>query len=263
MGSNLTYEQARLILTHRDSRWFVQTTDQDRRDGHRSRCILKGAEPNYAIVRPFNHKHDVRVPWAHVYDWPGKNGRPAPPPPVKELRPCPATPSPPTTGAATSSPGPPSSSSSSPSSSSSIAATNASPGASPMAEPDPKPQQRNFLSRVLARKAEDALLALSREPSFPAMSRQAIAEHLTSKIDCPITVGNLKTLAEAVEVKLPDSRSPSGSSLTDLRLTRIEDAITFLLRNFGWPTSADTLRQLEIVRASWLSHLSAHRTPEE
>jgi hypothetical protein len=247
MGANLTYEQARLILTHRDSRWFVQTTDQDRRDGHRSRCILKGAEPNYAIVRPFNHKHDVRVPWAHVYDWPGKNGRPAPPPPV--IRPLHlSNPSllaiPPCSSAVDLHHGPPS--------------------PEPlMPEPEPKPVQRNVLNRPLARKAEDALLSLSKEPGFLTMSRPAIADHIASKIGVPVTPGNLKTMAEAVEVVLPDSRTPSGSALSEIRLTRIEDAITFLLRNFGWPTSADTLRQLEIVRASWLSHLSAHRTPEE
>ena len=128
--------------------------------------------------------------------------------------------------------------------------------------PEPTPQ-RNFLSRALSRKAEDALLALSKDPSFPSLSRLAIAENLTAKLNFPITVGNLKNLAEAIEIHLPDTRGTrSSDSLSDIRLTRLEDAITFILRNFGKPATPDVLSQLEVVRSSWLSHLSAHRTKD-
>ena len=123
--------------------------------------------------------------------------------------------------------------------------------------------QRNFLSRALSRKAEDALLALSKDPSFPSLSRLAIAEALTAKLNFPITIGNLKNLAEAIEIDLPSNRgSRSSDSLSDIRLTRIEDAISFLLRNLHNPVDADARRQLEVVRSSWLSHLSAHRTKD-
>lgn len=130
--------------------------------------------------------------------------------------------------------------------------------------PDPTPAVRNTLTRALARKAEDALLALSKDSSFPTLSRQAIAEHLTAKIECPITVGNLKNLAEAVEVKLPDSRSLSSSTpISEIRLSRLEDAMSFILRNFGGAFTSEARAQLEVVRASWLSHLTTIRTPED
>ena len=128
--------------------------------------------------------------------------------------------------------------------------------------PEPTPQ-RNFLSRALSRKAEDALLALSKDPSFPSLSRLAIAEALTAKLNFPITIGNLRNLAEAIEIDLPSNRgSRSSDSLSDIRLTRIEDAISFLLRNLHNPVDADARRQLEVVRSSWLSHLSTHRTKD-
>jgi hypothetical protein len=128
--------------------------------------------------------------------------------------------------------------------------------------PDSTPAVRNTLTRALARKAEDALLALSREPSFPTLSRLAIAESLTATLGFPIVPSNLKKLAEAIEITLPSTRTSSSDSLSDIRLTRVEDAISFLLRNAGRPITADDLRQLEVVRSSWLSHLSAHRTKD-
>lgn len=128
--------------------------------------------------------------------------------------------------------------------------------------PDSTPAVRNTLTRALARKAEDALLALSREPSFPTLSRLAIAESLTAKLDFPIVPSNLKKLAEAIEITLPSTRTSSSDSLSDIRLTRIEDAVTFILRNFGKPATTEVLSQLEVVRSSWLSHLSAHRTKD-
>lgn len=259
----LTYEAAQYALAHLSpTGWWVRLRlpDRGRRGiGHLAIAVLKTPTPKGAWVRFPNHKRDEFFEWSVIEEWISRNPcsvfshpgflatlkpqlkapPPVPPPvpsspPVEEILPPP----------------PP--------------APLPEPPMSTPPAPEPKAPLRNFLSRVLARKAEDALLALSKDPSFPTLSRQAIAEHLTAKIECPITVGNLKNLAEAVEVKLPDSRSPSSSTpISEIRLSRLEDAMSFLLRHLGGAFTSDARAQLEVVRASWLSHLTTVRTPED
>ena len=127
-----------------------------------------------------------------------------------------------------------------------------------------EPVTRNMLSRAQSRRAEDALLALSKtDPSFPLYTRAKIAELLTASLSFQVNANNLKLLAEAVEVSLPSNRGNSDSSPnTDLRLTRMEDAMTFILKNFGVPASRGTLDQLKIVTDNWLLHLSSTRTED-
>jgi hypothetical protein len=121
----------------------------------------------------------------------------------------------------------------------------------------------NVLSRVQSRKAEDTLLSLSASPEFPMMTRIQVANKLSSLLPFTIKVTNLNRLAKAVGVTLPSNRGPRPSFDLDLRLRRIEDAITFILKNFGVPASRGTLDQLKIITDNWLVHLSSHNTSED
>lgn len=273
MGKPLTFDAAQCALRISPSGWWVRIKPEDRGRrgrGHLIPALLKKAEPRGGWCRPPNHKVDILVLWDEITEWVSRNSGSifdhsaySPPRPPSSSKPptirAPPPP-PPTAPIIIPSPPPPLSLPAAPS-----------PPPSPLPErtvstppAEPAKQQRNFLSRVLARKAEDALLVLSKEPSFPSLSRLAICESLTASLGFPITIPNLVHLAETMEVTLPRSRSTSSSSdsLSDIRLTRIEDAITFLFCNFGVPATPDLLRQLEVVRTSWLTHLSSHRTPE-
>jgi hypothetical protein len=94
------------------------------------------------------------------------------------------------------------------------------------------------------------------------MTRIQIAEKLSTLLSFTIKPTNLNLLAEAINVNLPSNRGNAGSPDTDLRLRRVEDAMTFLLKNFGAPPTRGTLDQLKIVTDNWLIHLSSTR-PED
>ena len=269
MGKPLTFDAAQCALRISPSGWWVRIKPEDRGRrgmGHLIPALLKKADPKGAWCRPPNHKVDIFVPWDEVTEWVSRNSgsifdHPSYSPPRPSPKPTtPPPPAPPSPTAHIHIPPPPPVVP--------VAPVAPSPPPSPLLEyivstPSEPAKQRNLLSRALSRRAEDALLALSKEPSFSSLSRLAICETLTAQLGFPITIPNLVRLAEIMEVSLPRSRSTSSSdSLSDIRLTRIEDAITFLFRNFGLPATKETLSQLEVVRTSWLTHLSSHRTPE-
>lgn len=114
-----------------------------------------------------------------------------------------------------------------------------------------KVDSRTMFTRVQARKAEDALLELARSPDFAGMTRPEIAEHLASAVGFGVTAANVKTLARTVGVNLP--MRPSGGSKISARLQHVEDAVSFVLKNWAQQHDRGVLDQLAIVRELWFA----------
>lgn len=80
MGDVLDYERGKLSIGRRvkirDGSGFAGK-------GGGLPATLKGASPKVAQIRYDGHHNDTFVPWAHVIDWVGPNGGPAPKPAPK------------------------------------------------------------------------------------------------------------------------------------------------------------------------------------
>lgn len=92
-----------------------------------------------------------------------------------------------------------------------------------------KSSNRNQLTRALARRVEDILLSLSKDPDFAGSTRALLASHIASQLKHPITISNVEGAAHALGIVLPGSRSIRRVSDRD-RITKLEADVSILMQ---------------------------------